>query len=232
MKHFFILICCFNILFSSSLLSQEKVKIKVASSRFRFGIEGNYLQNTTDAYTYIYTKDEDNVNGGYYGALNLEFFISKGSRNASLYSQLGYMNNRYVFYKGYGSSAEKYDVSINSIALPITLRYRLFSIDKKRSGWLFGDVGLMNLYTLNSERLLSSGTKEDFKSNTNSFATVVYFGAGIELNKLIGVKVSYMNSTVGSQVFNGSFRTVTSSSTPDEIVMKTLVLGLYINFIK
>ena len=231
MKRYFILISCFNVFFTFSLFSQEKVKLKVASSRFRFGVEGNYLQNTTDAYTYIYTKDEDNRKGGYYGALNLEFFISKGSRNASLYAQLGYLNNRHVFYKGYGSSTEKYDVSINSIALPITLRYRLFSIDKKRSGWLFGDVGLMNLYTLNSERLLSPGTKEDFKSNTNSFVNVVYFGAGIEFNKLIGLKVTYMNSTVGSQIFNESFRTG-SGSTPDEIVMKSLLVGLYINFIK
>jgi len=232
MKWYFILFSCWSMLSSNLLFSQEKVKLKVASSRFRLGIEGNYLQNTTDAYPSMYTKEENNSNSGYYGALNFEFFISKGSRNASFYTQLGYLKNQYVFYNGFGLSAEKFDIEITSIALPIELRYRLFSVDKKRSAWLFGDVGFMNLYTLNSKRMSSSGTTTDFKSNTNSYNGMIYFGGGIEFNKIVGIKVSYMNSSIGTEVFNKGFRTPTSGGEPDEIVMKSLLLGLYINFIK
>ena len=117
-------------MYSSNLLfSQEKVKLKVASSRFRLGIEGNYLQNTTDAYPSMYTKEENNSNSGYYGALNFEFFISKGSRNASFYTQLGYLKNQYVFYNGFGLSAEKFDIEINRAIRNLNLRYLDIAFD-------------------------------------------------------------------------------------------------------
>lgn len=229
MNRFTISTCCFSLLFSFSLFAQEKLKLKIASSRFRFGIEGNYLQNTTEALTSIYTTDDDKVNAGYYGALNFEFFIDKGRRNASFYTQLGYLNHRYIFYKGFGSSAEKYDITLTSISFPIELRYRLFAINKKRSGWLFCNVGFMNLYTLNSERLLNSGDMTDFKSNNNSYINNLYFGLGLEINKLVGIKASYMQNNTA--VFKKDFRN-SGGSSPDEINLKTIMIGLYLNFIK